>query len=134
MHGAIEGDGHAVRKIYVGHENKHFVPEVQAAHSNWRKKRGSKRLQKYWVGHVRLAALKQRNGPVVVCPLPLKLHPPGTAPGTERLQDLRSTNLDKHLTNKEKHAIAFGWCKELAEVDFRQEANGAQISCETQQT
>ena len=100
LHGAIEGDGHAVRKIYVGHENKHFVSEVQAAHQNWRKKHGCKRLPKYWVGHVRLAALKQRNGPVVVCPLPLKLHTPGTAPGTESLQDLRSTNLDKHLTNK----------------------------------
>ena len=69
LHGAIEGDGHAVRKIYVGHENKHFASEVQSAHQNWRKKHGSKRLPKYWVGHVCLAALKQRNGPVVVCPL-----------------------------------------------------------------
>ena len=47
LHGAIEGDGHAVRKIYAGHENKHFVSEVQAAHQNWRKKHGSKCLPKY---------------------------------------------------------------------------------------
>ena len=99
LKGAVEGDGHAVRKIYVSHGNTSFQPEVEEAKNRWTKKHGSKRLPKYWVGHIRLAALKQRNGPVIVAPLPLVLHPPGSTPVTESLKGLKSTSLHTRLTN-----------------------------------
>ena len=98
--GAVEGDGHALRKVYVSHGNATFASEVAEATARWKKQSGSKRLPKYWLGHVRIAALKKRNGPVVVAPLPMKLLPPGSAPGVESYSDLQSTDLDKHLGNR----------------------------------
>ena len=81
--GAVEGDGHALRKIYVSRGNATLACEVEEATARWKKQNGSKRLPKYWLGHVRIAALKKRNVPVVVAPLPMKLVPPGSAPGVE---------------------------------------------------
>ena len=99
LRGAVEGDGHAVRKIYVSDGNSHFQQETAAARQRWTKKNGNKHLPKYWLGYIRLAALKQRNGPVVVAPLPLVLHPPGSAPVTESLKDLEATSLHQNLPN-----------------------------------
>ena len=53
--GAVKGDGRALRKIYVSQGNATFACQVEEATARWKKQNGSKRLPKYWLGHVRIA-------------------------------------------------------------------------------
>ena len=60
-------------------------------------KNRDKPLPKYWQGHVRVAGLKQRDGPGVIVSLPIKLVPPGSAPPPEAAQELMDSSLLRRL-------------------------------------
>ena len=86
--------------IKVSPTNPNFRTEVAAAQARWRNsmKNRDKPLPKYWQGHVRVAGLKQRDGPGVIVSLPIKLVPPGSAPPPEAAQELMDSSLLRRLS------------------------------------
>ena len=102
----MEADAHNLRRIYVSHKTEIFKEEVAAAEKRWRSKPSNKKkcLPKYWVGFVRLAGIKQRDGNGVVSTLPMKLVPPQSAPPPESKQDIKSSGLLKHISLRTKKA------------------------------
>lgn len=98
----VEGDAHGLRKIYVSNNNIHYQKEIAAAEKRFRASKASrtKPFPKYWQGHLRVAALKQRDGHGVLVTLPLKLVPPAAAPPPESKDEIVSSKLLKRLDSK----------------------------------
>ena len=94
--GNVEGDAHTIRKVYVSTANPLWVDQVADAAKRWRRRNGNKPQPKYWLGHVRVAGLKQRDGLAVVVVLPTRLVPPKSSPPEGR-QELKSSGLMNHV-------------------------------------
>ena len=97
--GHVEGDGHSLRKIYVSNakNQEHWMPELENARQKWHKAHPDRSYPKYWLAHVRIAGLKQRNGHAVVVLLPIVLQPPGSAPKPEAYDEVHESQLFKHV-------------------------------------
>ena len=67
------------------------------AAKRWRCRNGNKPQPKHWLGHVRVAGLKQRDGSAVVIVLPTRLVPPESSPPVEGRQELKSSGLMNHV-------------------------------------
>lgn len=131
LKGNLEGDAHAIRKVYVSAKNEHFKIEIAEALKRWKghKKNKDKTPPKYWQGSLRLCGIKQRDGAVVIAVLPIKLTPPGAAPPPESTDEILESKLLTRVDDK-GFAILFsdgakGWPKAIKQSGRRNIKNYA---------
>ncbi|CAE6910000.1 unnamed protein product [Symbiodinium natans] len=70
--GALEGDAHRLRKLFVSERNPHFQDLIFQARRNRVNSGKQTPVQAVWAVHVRIAGLVHRGGKIAIAELPLK--------------------------------------------------------------
>jgi hypothetical protein len=97
--GDLEADATALRKTFVGHNNKDYKEEVALA-----KKRGS--VGTVYSLHLRVLGLCQRGGPLLLKILPHKLIKKGARPSPESTDEVMKSSILQHI-KKRRSSVLF---------------------------
>ena len=104
LKGDVELDATVLRKVHISSRNPDWVCLVK----DWQQKHPGAALPKVFQLHIRCAGALQRDGPVLLAPLPAKLVVPGARPPTESLQDVYSSGLVTKLAPGATQAFSDG--------------------------
>ncbi|CAE7229343.1 unnamed protein product [Symbiodinium microadriaticum] len=104
LKGDVELDATALRKVHISSTNEGWAPLVE----EWKRKHPRRVVPQVFQLHIRCAGALQRDGPVLVVPLPPKLVVPGARPPTESLEDVYDSNLVSKLARGETQAFSDG--------------------------